>query len=138
MGNRNSGRRPAPTKLKLLRGVGKHRINTQEPQPPPVGEVAAPATLSAAAREVWARTAPVCLAMGTLTVADVTPFGTWCELQARFEQACRQKNERRMIVLADKLRHYYALFGLEPVSRSRIHVRKTAEEPVSKWVGALP
>jgi hypothetical protein len=38
---------------------------------------------------------------------------------------------------ANALRPYYALFGLEPVSRARISVPKKAEEPVSKWAGQL-
>jgi hypothetical protein len=37
---------------------------------------------------------------------------------------------------AATLRPYYALFGLEPVSRARVSVPKT-DAPASKWAGTL-
>jgi len=70
MGNHNSGRRPTPTALKILRGnPGKRPLNQDEPQPPK-GPVVKP-ELSAGADRVWDALAPVCEAMGTLTAADV-------------------------------------------------------------------
>lgn len=161
MGYENSGRRPQPTALKMLRGnPSKTKLNEHEVRPPS-GEVVKPAGLSVAAAVVWDELAPVCLAMGTLTPADVRPFGTLCELQSTLNQASSQKDapgfapftvsddyngaptvkihaaiklERET---ATAIRPYYALFGLEPVSRARISVPKQAEEPVSKWAGAL-
>jgi hypothetical protein len=87
---------------------------------------------------VWDELAPICLAMGTLTVADVRPFTTLCELQATFSQNAAVKGTAVFDVrmerdTANVLRPYYALFGLEPVSRARIQIPKKAEEPVSKW-----
>ena len=38
---------------------------------------------------------------------------------------------------AAALRPYYALFGLEPISRARIQVPKKDAEPSSKWAGVL-
>jgi hypothetical protein len=141
MGNQNSGRRPAPTKLKLLRGnPGKRKPNQDEPQPPE-GVTVRPADLSAGAMLVWDELAPTCLAMGTLTVADVTPFRTMCELEATLraasagkavggdEGAVAMKRERETAIA---VRPFYALFGLEPVSRARIRVPK-GEAPKSKW-----
>jgi phage terminase small subunit len=161
MGNKNSGRRPQPTALKLLRGnPGKRKPNTHEPQPP-AGDVAAPAGLSKAALVVWQELAPICVAMGTLTPADVRPFASLCELQSTLQQLSAAKDgkgfkgfrlvvadddERFEIVIdgllkserdtANALRPYYALFGLEPVSRARIVIPpKPEEKPVSKWAG---
>jgi len=159
MGNHNSGRRPTPTALKILRGnPGKRPLNQDEPQPPK-GPVVKP-ELSAGADRVWDALAPVCEAMGTLTAADVRVFATLCELQATFIAAVKEKNaegfspflvttmvdsagnehmnvkEHPAIKLerntAAAMRPYYEKFGLEPVGRARIHVKKP-EEPVNKW-----
>ncbi len=160
MGIRNSGRKPKPTALKLLQGnPGKRPLNTSEPKPP-VGEVVKPATLSPAASLVWDEMAPNCLAMGTLTVVDVQSFESMCELQATMRQTSRAKSGKSLFTLeadsddssrleividaivkteretAAALRPYYAMFGLDPASRSRLHVTKD-EAPVSKWAGAL-
>jgi hypothetical protein len=142
MGNHNSGRRPQPTALKVLRGnPGKRPLNAREPQPP-AGEVVKPAQLSSAAGVVWDAIAPACLAMGTLTTADVTAFRTLCELQSTFDLNCGRKDgdpanfsakEERDTAAA--LRPYYEKFGLEPVGRARISIKK--DVPVSKWEGLV-
>jgi hypothetical protein len=100
--------------------------------------------------------------MGTLTTADVEPFKRLCSLQAILDIADAQMDAPGFGVFtvsedyngADKvgyhaaiklakelspvIRPYYALFGLEPVSRARIAVpKKPVDEPVSKWAGAL-
>src|SRR5688500_1891564 len=92
MGYENSGRRPQPTALKMLRGnPGKRKPNPREPNPP-VGDVNPPKRLSKMARLVWDELAPVCLSMGTLTLADVRPFARLCELQADLDRACESKD----------------------------------------------
>lgn len=162
MGNANSGPRPSPTALRVLRGVTrKDRLNAAEPQPPP-GEVRKPHGLSRDADVVWDELAPVCLVMGTLTTADIRPFATLCELQATMQHASSQKDAEGFAPFtlsqdfngadvvkvhaavkleretATALRPYYALFGLEPVSRARISVPKAKpDEPISKWAGVL-
>jgi P27 family predicted phage terminase small subunit len=152
MGYENSGRRPQPTALKVLRGnPSKTKLNEHEPKPPQ-GEVKAPNGLTKAAKRVWRELAPICLAMGTLTPADVRPFATLCELQATLLTASAEKDTDGFRVLgplgahaairleretAQAIRPYYALFGLEPISRARIHVPQKPDVPVSKWAGAL-
>lgn len=110
---------------------------------------------------MWDRLAPVCLAMGTLTVADVATFAAMCELQATMVEASSQKDAPGfgMFTLgedyngvpkvgvhaaikveretATALRPFYDYFGMTPTSRSKIQVPKQAEEPESKWAGAL-
>ena len=138
MGNSNSGRRPRPTALKVLRGnPGQRKLNTQEPKPP-AGEVVKLPGLSAGAAAIWDELAPVCLVMGTLTPADRRPFGTLCELQSSLDRASVLKGvgEWESALKLEKefaglIRPYYALFGLEPVSRAKIVVPK--QEPVNKW-----
>ncbi len=141
MGYENSGRRPQPTALKVLRGnPSKTRLNELEPKPPE-GVVEAPESLSGAAKALWLELAPICLAMGTLTVADVRPFAGLCELQATFNDATKAKGTPDFDVRLERdtavaLRPYYELFGLTPVSRARIQVKKP-DAPASKWAGAL-
>lgn len=165
MGNQNSGRRPQPTALTLLRGnPSKKKPNENEPVPP-AGEVVKPAWLSTGAGVVWDELAPVCRHMGTLTPADVRPFVTLCELQSTMQQASAGKDgagfapftlrsedtsdpKSDVIVLIDNvlklerdtasvLRPYYEYFGLTPSSRARIAVPKKQAEPASKWAGEL-
>jgi phage terminase small subunit len=139
MGHENSGRRPRPTKLTVLLGnPSKKKLNENEPCPP-AGEVRKPEGLSAGAAVVWDQLAPICLAMGTLTTADVTVFARLCELEASWNANTSRKgtdefSPRQELDIARELRPYSALFGLEPVSRARISVPKQAE-PVSKWAG---
>lgn len=149
MGYENSGRRPQPSALKVLRGnPGKRRLSVNEPTPP-VGVARKASGLSVGASAAWDELAPICLAMGTLTTADVRVFGTLCELQATLQYASGLKDaamvgeaEAAIGILrlerdtATSLRAYYALFGLEPVSRARVQVPKKDEAP-SKWAGAL-
>jgi P27 family predicted phage terminase small subunit len=161
MGNHNSGRRPKPTALRVLQGnPGKRPFNQLEPKVPE-GPVEKPKGLSVVAGKVWDSLAPVCLHMGTLTVADTEPFARLCELTASAREASRQKDAPGFAMFtlsqdyngADKvgihaairveretaiaLRPYYEYFGLTPSSRARIQVPKKVEEPVSKWAGAL-
>ena len=153
-GNANSGRRPQPTHLKVLRGnPGRRPLNRREPRPP-AGPVEMPATLSPHAQSIWARLAPICLAMGTLTLADVGAFVALCELQATLELACAQKSLARFRAIsktgrvhtalrleretATALRSYFEKFGLDPIGRARIVLPAPPEAPPSKWAGVLP
>jgi hypothetical protein len=144
MGFENSGRRPQPSALKILRGKTRS-LNLAEPQPPD-GVVVMPPGLSVGAVTVWDELAPLCITMGTLTVVDVRPFAMLCELEASLAIARRWKGNRKKLADGLKLerdfspiiRQYYALFGLDPVSRARIAVpKKLQPTPAAKWAGAL-
>ena len=64
------GRKPKPTRLKLLEGnPGKRRINGQEPQPPWTLP-SCPAHLSPSAKAEWKRLAKTLNAVGLLTQVD--------------------------------------------------------------------
>ena len=159
MGNQNSGRRPNPTALTVLRGnPSRKKLNENEPRPP-CGEIRKTTGLSSAAGVVWDDLAPKCLAMGTLTTVDLRAFATLCELQATILTASAQKDAEGFAMFtisedyngavkvgthaavrleretAQALRPYYEYFGLTPASRARISVPKAADEPVSKWAG---
>ena len=138
MGNQNSGRRPKPTSLKLLRGeIRKDRLNLLEPKPV-TGPVVKPGYLSAPASAIWDEIAHVCLEMGTLTAADVPTFAKLCELEhtARLASQGKEypgwKNQREERDAATAIKSYYDFFGMTPSGRSRIKVPKQPEQK-SKW-----
>jgi phage terminase small subunit len=159
-GNHNSGRRPKPTALHVLNGnPSRKKLNENEVRPP-AGDPQKPAGMSQAGSVMWDELAPVCVAMGTLTTADVVPFATMCELQATMRAVSASKDGRelfhlqadeddpaRLAIVVDSalkleretataLRPYYALFGLEPISRAKINVPKE-KPPASKWAGIV-
>jgi phage terminase small subunit len=127
--------------LKVLRGnPSKTRLNEDEPTPP-AGEVVKPEVLSVDAALVWDELAPICLAMRTLTSADLRPFAKLCELEATFTANTRNKGTEAFDVRLERetaatLRPYYDLFGLNPIARAKIVVPKE-EAPQSKWAGVL-
>jgi hypothetical protein len=139
MGNANSGRRRQPLALRALRGnPSKTRLGAEVAAPS--GPVVMP-PLSADAARVWQALAPVCLGLGTLTPADALAFGTLCELQASFTANAQARggpdyDAGRERALAASLRPFYALFGLEPASRSRM-ATTPPRETASKWAGVL-
>jgi hypothetical protein len=125
--------------LKVLRGnPGLRKLNENEPCPP-LGTVEKPAGLSAGAGVVWDELAPICLHMGTLTVADARAFAMLCQLQATANdnellRGTSEFNARLERDTAATIRPYYEYFGLTPASRARISVPKP-QEPASKWAG---
>ncbi len=71
------GRKPKPTKLKILRGnPGKRRIKTGEPEPK--GVPTCPGCLSADARQEWRRMAPELVRLKLLTSVDRGVFAGYC------------------------------------------------------------
>ena len=141
MGYENSGRRPSPAELKLLRGnPSKTRVvpDLQAPE----GEVVKPSWLSEGASTVWDETAPVCLEMRTLTAGDVRPFAAFCELYAMFIENVRLKGTAawsgtRELSVANALRPYFEYFGMTMYARARLAMPKAKEEPAPKWAGQL-
>lgn len=154
MGKR--GPAPAPTALKLVRGVQKHnpdRVNTDEPEPG--GEVKAPAWLSAAAKRIWAQYAPDLERKGVLKPWDCEHFGMWCDLAAKRRVVTAQIDRHGAVVeepirdkegevighrlkrnpatlveksLTDSLARYGARFGLTPSDRSQLKAGDAASK----------
>lgn len=144
MGFERSGRRPKPIALRQLQGnPGKRKLTGAVV--PPSGAIVVPGALSGLGRAVWDEIAPVCLAMGTLTTADVQAFATLCELEATIRQARPWKDQPKTLKAAlrielryaAQLRAYYALFGLDPVSRARLQTQPTEADIQNKWAGIL-
>lgn len=83
----SKGPTPAPTALKLLKGVRPARINREEPKPKSVsGDLPAgwSAEMSEEAVGFWERYAPVLSNLGVLTEADLPAFRVLSELWARW------------------------------------------------------
>jgi P27 family predicted phage terminase small subunit len=149
------GRKPTPTKLRILRGNPSRRpLPTAEPTPAPtVGPP--PEWLPAAARDEWARLAPLLERIGVLTEADHHALILFCQTWIVWRQASAHIAKHGLIVKArsgrpivsphvgiaqkalDQLRGLVADFGMTPSSRSRVTAIPPAP-PADEWAGLLP
>ena len=91
------GRKPKPTRLKVLEGnPGKQRLPKNEPAPE--SELPEPpAHLDEYAREEWNRLAPGLHVLGILYDVDRGPFAAYCKaysLWRRAEESLAKKSER--------------------------------------------
>ena len=156
MGKR--GPAPAPTALKLVKGVQKHnpdRVNRNEPQPGD-GEVAPPAWLTAEARALWDQLAADLERKGVLKAWDCEEFAVWCDAAARRREAAAALEIGRSVVeepivnkagevvgyrlvrnpwtlvlkdSTDTLLRFGARFGLTPSDRSQLKVDDGTKNP---------
>ena len=80
------GRRPKPTRLRVIEGnKGKRPLPKNEPQPEPGAK--APRGLSPKAKVAWQSLAPKLDRLGILTEIDALAFATFCETFARYQTA---------------------------------------------------
>jgi P27 family predicted phage terminase small subunit len=161
MGNANSGRRPAPTALKMLRGnPSKTPFNKNEPKPerPTASFDIPPAELAgdALACAEWARVAPIVRVCGLISKAESGVLLVLCQQWSRYLEAHAKVQQLGMIVkkpsgvpminpymsvsdraLAQCLKLWQEL-GLTPSSRSRLSAIPAGDMPeLSKWEGLL-
>lgn len=161
MGNWNSGRRPQPTALKVLRGnPGKRRLNPNEPRIPVADQSfdTPPAELGAdvAAVAEWRRVAPMLRAAGLISESERSALMALCQQWSRYLAAHAQVIALGMViegprgapmpnpylVVTDRaLAHCHKLWnelGLTPSGRARATKLPTADDPKpSKWDGLL-
>lgn len=147
-----AGRRPKPTKLKIIEGnLGRRPLNDAEPEPSTEG-VRMPAELSAGAKAEWERIAPELQAIGILSVADLALFRIYCESVAEFDEAqAFIRDNGRTYVLRDKdgavrfvqqfpqvaiarnaaerVRKIAIEFGMSPASRSKVKAAPKPKKP---------
>ena len=136
------GPSPAPTKLKLLKGVKPYRINQNEPKPKSVsGKIPSGWALhmSDIAKRFWKANAPRLAAIGMLTQADLHAFRVLCGLYSDYVQLTNiikkvgwtymsgkiPKKRPEVAILekvVDNLLKYFAQFGMVPSGRSRIAI----------------
>lgn len=151
------GRKPKPTRLKLIAGnPGRRPLNPAEPQiPASVPEP--PPNLSAAALAEWHRLAPALARAGILTAFDRAALGGYCAAWGSFVDAeealrsggavitgyrgspvvnphCRVR-DRALELMA----RFAAELGLTPSSRSRIHATPPGDgDPADRFFADAP
>ena len=138
---RGAGRKPKPTRLKILEGnPGERPLNTKEPKFP-VSPGDPPDWLDAVAQEEWRRLAPSLLACGLLQIVDRTILAAYCKAYSRWRQAEEliEKSPSMMMKAGDRgyqklphiqianryldqMRSIATEFGFTPASRSRLEV----------------
>ena len=160
-GNANSGRRPQPTQIRLLRGnPGKRPINPAEPTPPAVGQAfdTPPPELAAdaGASAEWRRVAPLLRHCRVISEAERSVLIALCQQWSRYLEASAKVRELGMIIkkprggpminpylaIGDKaLAHCQRLWvelGLTPSGRTKITALPEPGGPDrSKWDGLL-
>ncbi len=155
-----AGRKPTPTKLKLLRGnPGKRSLPKNEPKPAPVVSLEPPFHLSDDAKLYWRDLAPMLARLQLLTEGDVAALELLCETRAEWRQAddairdegvvyetstetgstiVRPRPEVAMRAgAAMRIRQLLVEFGLTPSARSKVTpAPKGEEDPLEKFLGA--
>jgi P27 family predicted phage terminase small subunit len=147
------GRKPRPTRLKVIDGnPGKRPINPHEPVPV-VRVPTCPAHLNPSAKAEWRRIASQMHALGIITDLDRAALAAYCQAYGRWVEAERKLKETPMLLklpsgviqqspwlaISNKqlelMLKYSSELGLSPVSRSRVEVRPPATR--SKFEGLL-
>jgi P27 family predicted phage terminase small subunit len=154
------GRKPEPTKLRVLRGSpGHHPFNTQEPTPTALPNPTAPEWLDGEAKAEWVRLAPILGRLGLITETDTNALAAYCEAWATWKTATQQIRKYGMVLKSKdsdipkvspfvKIAHNALLqmrallleFGMTPSSRVRmrtVETRTPITAPVGKWAGLL-
>ncbi len=136
-----AGRKPLPTRLRMLRGnPGKRRINQNEPQPKPL-LAECPKWLKGEGRAEWERIAPILYNLGVLTEIDISALEKYCVAHSRWRQAEAVIDKARSlstvsgngspcalpeVALSQKYlkitQSYLAEFGMTPSSRSGVSI----------------
>jgi P27 family predicted phage terminase small subunit len=142
----------APTRLKLLKGERKDRINAAEPEPPRTAKPpACPTELAPSARKVWNRLAPQLHRERLLTDWDRENFAAYCMaagllLDASAEIKKAKKDGGGIVVAGDRrirvkhpaiqvardagndMRQWARHFGLSPAGRAMLEVPPVADD----------
>ena len=141
------GRKPKPTKLRIIEGNREHRpIPDREPNPDPTIPTC-PAWLRAEAKQEWKRMCPLLQGMGLLTRVDRAALAGYCQSYAKWQEAEEfifkhgmtyqfpKKDETGNIVsmyiapfpqvsiaraCLEQIRSFCSEFGLTPSSRARM------------------
>ena len=151
------GRKPKPTRFKVIEGnPGKRPINGREPQPPG-SQPTCPAHLSGPAKAEWKRLAKNLNRMGVLTQVDRAALAAYCQAYGRWVEAERALAETPTLLktpagyvqaspwltIANKqlelMHKFMAELGLTPSARSRLAITvptgpKPWEDPLAEFL----
>ena len=151
------GRKPKPTRLKLIEGnPGKRPIRGAEPKPPGTLPTC-PAHLSATAKAEWKRLAKSLHRIGLLTQVDRAVLAAYCQAYGRWVEAERKLAETPVLLKTpagyvqqspwltvsnkqlELMAKFMAEIGLTPSSRSRLAIQvptgpKPWEDPLAEFL----
>ena len=154
------GRKPKPTRLKLIEGnPGRRPIDGREPKPP--GSLpSCPAHLSPTAKTEWKRLARSLNRIGMLTEIDRAAMAAYCQAYGRWVEAERKLAETPALLktpagyvqaspwigIANKqlelMAKYMAELVLSAVSRTRVEAKPPHEKKPwefgREWVDPRP
>lgn len=140
------GRKPTPTKLKILKGnPGRRPVNTAEPKMS--AELpTCPKHLQGEARKEWRRSVKLLHESGILAAVDRAALAAYCSAWERWIEAEEAIKLQGMIQTSpngypilnpylsisnkamEQMRAFLTEFGMTPSSRSRIKVEKKEDE----------
>lgn len=149
-----AGRKPTPTKLRMLRGnPGRRPLNEREPKPRADRMPPCPKHLDRIARSEWRRTGRELRKLGLLTVVDRAAFAAYCQSYSTWIQAQEAIAKHGMLVKAPsgypmvspyvsianqalkQMRAFLAEFGMTPSARSRVQVADPEEpDPFAEYL----
>jgi len=121
------GRRPTPTRLKMLTGnPGKRPLNQDEPRPE-ANIPECPPELGPVARAEWDRLVGELAALRLLTNLDRAALAAYCGAYALWAEATVQPYLAIANRQAEIMMRIASEFGFTPASRSRIATPPVAE-----------
>jgi len=140
------GRKPKPTKLKLLEGnPGRRPIRKDEPDPPPAIP-SCPDHLSLEAKREWERVTPLLEKLGLLSQIDGAALSLYCQAWGRWVEAEEALRTYGVMVKSpngfpmqspylavanramEQIRAMLTEFGMSPSSRTRAHALAGADD----------
>jgi P27 family predicted phage terminase small subunit len=138
-----TGRKPAPTKLKILKGTRKSRVNADEPKPP-VARPKRPEALDSFGRAEWDRIIPELEELGILAKIDGAALAVYCDAYSEWIRAELEVAIHGLLVEAGsgglkpnpavamgrlaraQMLNALTEFGCTPASRSRVKSQRDA------------
>lgn len=144
-----AGRKPKPTRMKLLQGnPGRRPLPENEPQPKAAERTPnVPAWLDGDAKAIWREHARDLWEVGLLTQIDREALAVLCETTALYRTAVEMIRAQGVVWTSpetgytqqsawatvrnqtlSKMQSLWAEFGMTPASRTRIEVEKPEKE----------
>ncbi|MDP9236719.1 MAG: phage terminase small subunit P27 family [Chloroflexota bacterium] len=149
------GRKPLPTKLKLIRGTLRSDRRNAKEASLSSGLPTCPRALSPAAKREWKRVAHELAQAGLLTRVDRAGLAAYCAAWSRWIEAEEALRTYGTIIKSpsgypmvspyfsvaskslEQMRLLLGEFGMTPSSRSRVNAQPEGLERESKWAGLL-
>lgn len=126
-----AGRRPKPTKLKILQGTFRPcRGNPSEPQPE-LGTPEAPAYLKGEALAEWTYQTAHLSKTRVLALQDRALLAAFCAIHGRVVEMFESGADVKAALIT-QYRLLGEAFGLSPASRARLHAGKP-EDKKNEW-----